>query len=303
MQLIRPTEVPPNTLTDTEAVLTASNVAADDAAEWSSTTSYSTGDQVIVLGTTQRLYEALQSSTDSFPPDNPTDWNDLGAINRWKMFDGGTNTQTINADTIEITLEPEGFTNSFSLFNIEAAEARVVMTDAVEGVVFDEMYNLVDNSGVDTWYAYFFEPILLSELLADLTLPAYKGATIDITLTNNGSNAKCGLTIIGTEAEIGTTIFGTSVGIRDFSRKEADDFGNFNVVERRFFRLVDYDARIETNKVQFVQRILNDRRAKPTVYIGNVDNPETIVYGYYRDFDIVLSNPAFSNATIEVEGL
>ena len=303
MQLIRPTEVPPNTLTDTEAVLTASNVAADDAAEWSSTTSYSTGDQVIVLGTTQRLYEALQSSTDSFPPDNPTDWNDLGAINRWKMFDGGTNTQTINADTIEITLEPEGFTNSFSLFNIEAAEARVVMTDAVEGVVFDETYNLVDNSGVDTWYAYFFEPILLSELLADLTLPAYKGATIDITLTNNGSNAKCGLTIIGTEAEIGTTIFGTSVGIRDFSRKEADDFGNFNVVERRFFRLVDYDARIETNKVQFVQRILNDRRAKPTVYIGNVDNPETIVYGYYRDFDIVLSNPAFSNATIEVEGL
>jgi len=303
MQLIRPTEVPPNTLTDTEAVLTASNVAADDAAEWSSTTSYSTGDQVIVLGTTQRLYEALQNSTDSFPPDNPTDWNDLGAINRWKMFDGGTNTQTINADTIEITLEPEGFTNSFSLFNIEAAEARVVMTDAVEGVVFDETYNLVDNSGVDTWYAYFFEPILLSELLADLTLPAYKGATIDITLTNNGSNAKCGLTIIGTEAEIGTTIFGTSVGIRDFSRKEADDFGNFNVVERRFFRLVDYDARIETNKVQFVQRILNDRRAKPTVYIGNVDNPETIVYGYYRDFDIVLSNPAFSNATIEVEGL
>ena len=303
MQLIRPAEIPLNTLTATDAVLTASNVAADDASEWSSTTSYTAGDQVIVLGTTQRLYEALQSSTDSFPPDNPTDWNDLGAINRWKMFDGGTNTQTVNADTIEITLEPDGIINALSLFNIEAASARVVMTDDTEGVVFDKTYNLVDNSGVDSWYAYFFEPILLSELLADLTLPAYGSPQIDITLTNNGSNAKCGLTVIGAEAEIGTTIFGTSVGIRDFSRKEADEFGNFNVVERRFFRLVDYDARIPTNKVQFVQRILNDRRAKPTVYIGEIDNPETIVYGYYRDFDIVLSNPAFSNATIEVEGL
>lgn len=303
MQLIRPTDIPPNALTATDAVLTASNVAVDDASEWSSTTTYNQGDQVVVLGTTQRLYEALQSSTDSFPPDNPTDWNDLGAINRWKMFDGGTNTQTVNADTIEITLEPSGIINALSLFNIEAASARVVMTDDQEGVVFDKTYNLVDNSGVDSWYAYFFEPILLSELLADLTLPAYGSPQIDITLTNTGSNAKCGLTVIGTEAEIGTTIFGTSVGIRDFSRKEADEFGNFTVVERRFFRLVDYDARIETDKVQFVQRILNDRRAKPTVYIGEVDNPETIVYGYYRDFDIVLSNPAFSNATIEVEGL
>jgi len=303
MQLIRPTEIPPNTLTDTEAVLTASNVASDDAPEYASGTSYSQGDQVIVLGTTQRLYEALQSSTDSFPPDNPTDWNDLGAINRWKMFDGGTNTQTVNADTIEVTLEPDGITNSFSLFNIEASEARVVLTDSTEGVVFDETYNLIDNTSVVSWYAYFFEPIVQAQTLTDLTLPAYVGSTVDITLTNTGADAKCGLAIIGSEAEIGTTIFGTSVGIRDFSRKEVDDFGNFNVVERRFFRLVDYDVRIDTPKVQFVQRILNDRRAKPTVYIGNVDNPETIVYGYYRDFDIVLSNPAFSNATIEVEGL
>jgi len=303
MQLIRPTDVPPNTLTATEAVLTASNVAVDDAAEWSSATSYVQGDQVVVLGTTQRLYEALQSSTDSFPPDNPSDWNDLGAVNRWKMFDGGTNTQTVNADTIEITLEPTGIINSFSLFNIEASEARVVMTDDTEGVVFDKTYNLIDNSAITSWYAYFFEPISQSTQITDLSLPAYGSPQIDITLTNTGNDAKCGLTVIGSEADIGTTIFGTSVGIRDFSRKESDEFGNFNVVERRFFRLVDYDARIPTPNVQFVQRLLSDRRAKPTVYIGEVDNPETIVYGYYRDFDIVLSNPAFSNATIEVEGL
>jgi len=303
MQLIRPTDIPPNTLTATDAVLTASNVATDDASEWASGTSYSIGDQVIVLGTTQRLYEALQASTGSFPPDNPTDWADLGAINRFKMFDGGTNTQTSNPDTIEVTLEPEGITNSFTLFNIEAAQAQVTLTDATEGVVFDETYNLIDNSAVDSWYAYFFEPIVQATQLTDLSLPAYGGATIDITLTNTGSDAKCGLAVIGREAGIGTTVFGTSVGIRDFSRKEVDEFGNFTIVERRFFREVDYDVRIETSKVQFVQRLLSDRRAQPTVYIGDVQNPETIVYGYYRDFDIVLSNPSLSNGTIEVEGL
>jgi len=303
MKLIRPTDIPENDLTATAAVLTASNVAADDAAEWSSGTSYSVGDQVIVLRVHQRLYEALQASTGSFPPDNPADWNDLGAIDRWKMFDGGTNTQTVNPDSIEVTLEPDGIINSFTLLNIEAAEAEVTVTDDLEGVVFNETYNLIDNSSVDSWYAYFFEPISQSTQITDLSLPAYGSPQIDITLTNTGNDAKCGLTVIGSEADIGTTIFGTSVGIRDFSRKESDEFGNFNVVERRFFRLVDYDARIPTPNVQFVQRLLSDRRAKPTVYIGEVDNPETIVYGYYRDFDIVLSNPAFSNATIEVEGL
>ncbi len=303
MQLIRPTDIPPNTLTATDAVLTASNVATDDAPEWASGTSYSTGDQVIVLGTTQRLYEALQASTGSFPPDNPTDWNDLGAVNRWKMFDGGTNTQTSNPDSIEVTLEPEGIINSFTLFNIQAASAQVTMTDDTEGVVFDKTYNLIDNSAVDSWYAYFVEPIVQSTQLTDLSLPAYGGATIDITLSETGTDVRCGLAVIGQEAEIGTTVFGTSVGIRDFSRKEVDEFGNFTIVQRRFFRTVDYDVRIDTDKVQFVQRLLSDRRAKPTVYIGTVENPETIVYGYYRDFDIVLSNPAFSNATIEVEGL
>ena len=303
MQLIRPTDIPPNALGDTDAVLTASNVATDDAPEYNNSTSYSIGDQVIVLGTTQRLYEALQASTGSFPPDNPTDWNDLGAINRWKMFDGGTNTQTSNPDSIEVTLDPEGVTNSFSLFNINGAEVQVTLTDPVEGVVFDKTYNLIDNTTVVNWYSYFFEPIARITQLTDLSLPAYKGATVDIALTETGADVDFGLAVIGQQAEIGTTVFGTSVGIRDFSRKEVDEFGNFTIVERRFFRTADYDVRIDTPKVAFVQKILSDRRAKPTVYIGTEDNPETIVYGYYRDFDIVLSNPAVSNGTIEVEGL
>lgn len=303
MKLIRPTEVPENDLTATGAVLTASNVADDDAPEWDSATSYSTDDQVVVLGEVQRLYEALQNNSDSYPPDNPADWNDLGAINRWKMFDGGSNTQTVNPDSIEVTLEPDGIINSFTLLNIEAAEAEVTVTDDLEGVVYNETYNLIDNSAVDSWYAYFFEPIVFIRQLSDLSLPAYGSPQIDITLTNTGSDTKCGLAVIGQQAEIGVTVFGTSVGIRDFSRKETDEFGNFTVVERRFFRLVDYDVRIDTSKVDFVQKVLSDRRAKPTVYIGAVENPETIVYGYFRDFDIVLSNPALSNATIEVEGL
>ena len=303
MKIIRPFEIPEKPLKAADATMTASNVAVNDAPTYASGTSYSTGDKVIVLGDVQHVYEALQASTGSYPPDNSSDWVDLGAVNRWKMFDGGTNTQTVNADTIEITLELGGIINSFSLFNIAASEAQVKMTDGTEGVVFDKTYSLVDNSSVVSWYAYFFETTNSQDVLTDLSLPAYGNAVVDVKLTNIGSLAKCGALVIGKLADFGATTFGTSVGIRDFSRKEVDEFGNFTVVERRFFRIVDYDAAIPTESVNFVQKALNQRRAKPTVYIGSVEQPETIVYGYYRDFDIVLSNPAFSNATLQVEGL
>ena len=309
MKIIRPVEVPPKPLTATDAVMTASNVAVDDAPEYASGTSYSTGDKVMVLGTVQRVYEALQASTGSYPPDNSADWVDLGAVNRWKMFDGGTNTQTSNSETINVTINPSEIINSFSLFSIQAASLSITITGVNEGVVFDKTYSLIDNSAVDSWYAYYFEPInTVSELtgivnFADMDLPSYSNATIDVVLDNGTGEAKCGLLVVGNSYEVGTTVYGTAVGIRDFSRKEVDDFGNFTVVSRRFFRTVDYDVKIPTGKVQFVQKLLNQRRASPTVYIGNEDNPETIVYGYYRDFDIVLSNLAFSSATLQVEGL
>jgi uncharacterized protein (DUF2141 family) len=52
-----------------------------------------------------------------------------------------------------------------------------------------------------------------------------------------------------------------------------------------------------------VQKALADIRTTPTVFIGDPNRPETIVYGFYRNFNIVLSTPSISDCTIEVEGL
>ena len=53
-----------------------------------------------------------------------------------------------------------------------------------------------------------------------------------------------------------------------------------------------------------MQNTLANFRATPIVYIGSEDEAfATIVYGFYRRFDITLEGPAYSFAAIEVEGL
>jgi hypothetical protein len=111
------------------------------------------------------------------------------------------------------------------------------------------------------------------------------------------------LIVFGRTTNIGVSNFGTSVSIMDYSRKERDEFGRPIIVERNFTKQVSYDVTCETSSVGRVQRILASIRALPCVWIGDEDRPETVVFGYYNDFNIVLSTPSLSDCSIDVEGL
>jgi hypothetical protein len=89
----------------TSATLTASNVAITETL-WTAGT-YTLGQERYV-GT--RLYRVIVAST----TDNPTvgvtltppSWQDIGAINRFKMFDDVISTQTTRTGTIVVTVDP-----------------------------------------------------------------------------------------------------------------------------------------------------------------------------------------------------
>jgi hypothetical protein len=300
MNIVRPV-----TITDT--ILVSSDILENDYAKWLSTTTYSIGDKVIVTDVgVHKIYEALTSNTGKYPPDNSTggtpDWLDIGATNRWKMFDGKTSTYTESADAdIVVTLNTTSVTDSLVLFGLSGSTVNVTVTDDVDGVVYNKTINLVSASGINDWYMYYFEPIEYVSDVAFLDLPPY--STADITITITGTAPKCALCVLGSQFEIGDTVWGTGVGIVDYSRKDVDAFGNFTIVQRRFSKTAGYDITISTPRVAFVQRTLASYRSTPLVWIGNVDFPETIIYGYYRDFDIVLSNVSVSDCSLTVEGL
>lgn len=300
MQVIEP-------LTITNTLLTSSTVPENDYAEWSSTTTYSLGDNVIVIGTTHKVYESAANSNLNNDPvsDDGTYWIEVSATNRWKAFDQKISDPVSQANSIQYVITTTtDVVNSIAFFGLEADSVRVqVVSSSV--TVHDETYTTQDTSNIIDWYTYFFEPADSKETEILITdLPNYPSATITITVTDTGNTVKIGQMVLGKLNSLGVTLYDTQIGIEDFSRKDRDTFGNPIIIERAFAQTADFEVRVTTLEARRIQRLLSNYRSTPIVWIGNKDTRYgLLIYGFYTEFSINLSTPSASYATIEVEGL
>lgn len=294
--------IKPDTITP--AKLIASNVAEDDAPDWVAG-SYDAGDRVIFAN---KVWEAVSTTTTQ--PDegaalNPPQWLFVSATRRFRMFDSALGNATENTGTIEVTVEPTAPYNALVLFGVEAASAQLIVRDNTDAIVYDETKELADYSNIVSLYSYFFGDLPLDGRgeVPFLDIPLYSGATYELIIDNGASEARCAEAVFGTQSELAVTNFGTSVGIKDYSVKQVDDFGNITVVQRPFSKRADYDLTVETSQVAIFNRFLSGIRATPCVYIGDENREETIVFGYFRNFSVVLGNPSISSCSLSVEGL
>jgi len=299
MRLIKPVEITP-------AKLVSSNVPETDFAAWVSTTAYDIDTKVIW---NHHIYQALAAVPAGVKPgeevidkDHPAKWLDLGSTNRWRMFDNKVESLTTNPGTIEVTIRPGAVVNSLALFNLQGRSVTVSMVDPVEGEVYRKEISLVD-TGVTNWYDWFFEPIGIRTDVVVLDMPAYGSANIVLTIDAGAEVAAVGHVVIGAVKQIGTALYGSSVGINDYSRKSTDDFGNTVVIQRSFSNRADFDIALDTSEVSRVRRLLADLRATPVVWIGEESYEATILFGFYKDFQIVFSGPTVSDCSITVEGV
>lgn len=299
MKLIKPVEVTP-------ARLILSNVAEDDAPVWSSAGAYEAGSRVTHQ---RRLYEALAAVAAGVEPGNevvtvesPAKWLDTGAVNGWRMFDDRVESQTSRTGAVAVTIRPGQVVNALALLNLTGRRATVTLVDPLEGEVYRRAESLVD-AGVSNWYDWYFAPIGRRSDLALLDLPAYGTADLSIAVDNSAGTAKVGHVVIGQVVDIGVAEYGSSVGITDFSRKERDGFGNAMVVQRSFSKRAEFDICLNTSRIGVIQRLLASLRTQPVIWIGEETMEATILFGFYRDFDITISGPEVSDAVITIEGL
>lgn len=294
MIIVNPVEITP-------AKFVSSTAVVSTRATWAVGTAYVTGNQVYY---NFKDWLAIANSIGVTPGTDATKWTEIGASNRYAMFDGVINNVTTATSILNVRVTPGAVVNAVSLFQVTANTVQVQVIDPVEGTVYDETKPMQDNTFVVDWYSYFFEPIAQLTDITFADLPAYGSADIRVIAdAGTGNPAIIGECVIGVQRTLGVTNFNTSVSIQDYSRKEADQFGNITVVTRPFAKRADYDVTVETAAVNFVQRALAEIRTTPTVFIGDPNRPETVVYGFYRNFNIVLSTPSISDCTIEVEGL
>ncbi|MFH0893964.1 MAG: hypothetical protein V2A54_05970 [Bacteroidota bacterium] len=309
MKIIRP-------ITITDAMLTASNVAETDgtAGEWAVGTAYVDGDTVRVTTTgVHKVYECLTNVTGGSSPEVDVlaavpKWLEVSATNRWKAFDTKVGSQTSQATSITYTITPGVIVDSIAFLNLDAATVRIVSTDPTAGVVYDKTTDLISSVitgsfSIYDWYSYFFSTEFRLTDIVLLDLPPYLNTVLDITITYTGGTAKVGGIVMGVQANLGETQYLPSIGIHDYSIKEQDAFGVWSVTERAFSKKMSCDILVESVSIADVQNLLASYRTTLLVWIGSEDYPSLIVYGFFKDFNIVIGYPSFAICSIDIEGL
>lgn len=297
MKLVRPVQV-------NDSILDSTNVPETDYAAWNSSTAYVVGNKVIVVAT-HKIYEALTNNTNKYPPDNITGttpaWLDLGATNAWKMFDEKYSSQTTKTGSIEVSLSPGGI-NTLGLLGIDADLVNITLVNGVTTVYEREESLFIDELG--DWYEYFFAPFERKKDVVFTDIPYYTNGVLNITLSAGVSySVKCGVCIPGFYTKLGETLWGAQSGITDYSRKEVDVFGDFSILQRGYSKKLSADIFVENSRTGYISNLLAEYRTTPLLWIGSEDYESTILYGYFRDFSVVLQSPAGSSCAIEIEGL
>lgn len=301
-------------LTITDSILDASgsppltNVPENDYPEWNVGTTYNEGDRVI-LTSTHRIYESLLGSNtgnDPTLPSSPTYWIEVGPTNRWAVFDTSVSTSTVQANNITYTLEPGSAINLLAILNINnGTEVTVTINSPSQSPtqVYQKTISLAPLPLGGFWWSWFFGTRVEQTQAIFDDIPPYTDGVVTVEILG-GSALSVGVIMLGQQKLFGLGIkYGARVGIQDYSRKETNDFGETILVQRAFAKRARVDLFLEKFEVDSLQRELSRLRAVPVLWILSNDYESTTVFGFYKNFEILISYPEHADCELEIEGL
>lgn len=251
---------------------------------------------------------AIQAHTTSLsnaPTGINTDpfWQYKFDTNPWRMFDQSSTSRTLVADELDVTIAFTKAVNAIALTGLQGSSVYVEQRDINGNVIYTRTVSLVVTSTIYDAYTYFFEPLDRTGtlLLTDLVL-AYL-STIRIVVTNNTGDAGCSNVIVGRLEQSGMTEYGMKIGIRDYSVKETDDFGNTILTRRTFKSTLTVTTLIRKELSSGLRKKFNELRATPVFYIADSADESTQIYGYYQDCYNLASYFSHYQMNFEIEEL
>lgn len=298
--------IQPETITD--SILTASNLSENDYSAWSSGTTYALGARVI-LTSTHKIYESLQASNlNKNPVTETTWWIEVSPTNKWKCFDTSSTTQTvatgISPPVISYDFIFNKAINSIAFLNVTGCNTiSIVMDDPTYGIVYNEEISLARTQLSSDWWAWFFGTRREGNQYVALDLPTYPYATISVVLSGT-TDLGVGIIMFGQQNNFSIGMkYGARVGIQDYSRKETNDFGDTVFVERAFAKRATYEVMLDNDELDTFQKYLASVRATPCLWVGSNEFESTTVFGFYKNFDILLNYAIHSDCSLDIEGL
>jgi hypothetical protein len=231
-------------------------------------------------------------------------WLEVSATNRWKALDASNSTRTAKATSMYYEFTPAQAVSAVFVGGIVGGTSvRVRMTDAVYGVVFDEETDISPVPGAATWWHWFFGVRTGGSQAVHVDLPTFPNAVIRVDVEGSADLA-VGVILLGQAAEFGLGVrLGARVGIQDYSRKEVNEFGDVELVERAYADRLDVVLRLENTQLDALKTYLSAIRAQSVLFVAYDGYAATVVRGFYKTFEILLAQQMHSECSLELEGL
>lgn len=272
---------------------------------WNAATNYSIG-AIVTRSAQHALYKRLTNGvTATAPESDPTNWIFYGPMNYWAMFDESNTTVSSNPDNFSfwVYMPSDKVADTVMFDNVDADNIRLTVFNAADVVLYDVTISL-GRRGAPDWWEYFFSPWVYARTAVFTNLPPLTGLKFAATVTKVGATPSAGTCVFGAAKSLGFAQYGATTGNVDYSKKEADDFGQVVLVKRAYSKRMNVQVELPNTKLDEVNDFLAQIRATPVVWLGagNLYN-SLVIYGFYRSFETVISYPQHSMCSLEIEGL
>ena len=176
-----------------------------------------------------------------------------------------------------------------NLFQVDTITVELKKSDNTT-VLFSESYNVstyyqAAAVGMTSYYDQPKDKTSNTEIGRSLivNLPSVSLGYLKITFSSAGNTKMRGVggVFTGMSKELGTANWGSSFDATQFSKNEANQFGEYSFVERSYKNNFTYNLAMDTDTINGVRQILLRNRAYPCVYIGDANKQTTINYGVF----------------------
>lgn len=293
------------------------------------TTEYVVGDRVW-YDADNKEYEALQdmpfgpNSGEWHRPGEPSGegwWQLIGWNNRYRPFDNQlftTGTQPFGSN-INYVLVPSYEIDTVTLFNVVGYTVQVtVQTLDGSSNIWNEIINILNPLQTDA-YGYGFAPGISSQAsihqqnVRVTGIPFVLGEhRLVITITPHESLdiAQVGQICCGFAFNTGETLEDANAALRDFSRKEVNEFGNVEIIKRAYSLQTEYPIAVPKFRYRAVDRVLLALRNSFCVTYANyaVGNEieqdlSLLNFGFIREYTTTFKASDYVYIFVAIEGV
>jgi len=270
--------------------------------EYSSSTTYNTGDYVIVSAL-KTIYKCAADNVQGvYPPSDPTKWVDFGFINSYRMLavDEQIGEKTEGQD-IYMELDFSRST-TIAFINTDFEEVTLQQFDG-DGNLVKEVSLQSKDISCSSFAQYFLDEAKRKTRIIEFNFSWIGTSTLKVQFTGE---TKIGSMVVGKSQELGITLYGTTLTFQDKSVVHRDEITGFRKVLRHGNIRV-LEAKIATYNSDFNQiaQKLTQIVGKNVLWIPtNLDKfSEMINIAYIEKAPLPINNPKINETSITLIGV